>query len=292
MRRTNRQRQLTVTESLKAFNAKRYLDTGYLPANCDPEVILFAKTFADAAQERYSIDMLQKQMQYAALQSQINPHFLYNTLEAIRSEALLRNCNDIAEMTEKLSRFFRYSISSKEDFVPLREELFNLKDYFFIQQYRFDNRYTLTINVEDEALLDCYCPKMTVQPLAENAIFHGLEKKKGGGNVCVRIRGTAQKIYLTVSDNGVGIDMIKVEQINQQLQTPWHKLNHAHGQRHGMALTNVSGRIRIYFGEEYGLRINSVLGQGTDAELILPRMDELAFNRFKTMPERGWMNIP
>ena len=124
----------------------------------------------------YESKVLSKQMQYQALQSQINPHFLYNTLDSIRGEALMAGNENIASMTERLSRFFRYCISNKGNIATIRDEINNILDYFYIQEYRFGDKFHLEIEVDEE----CYSykiPQMTLQPIVENAIFHGLERK-------------------------------------------------------------------------------------------------------------------
>lgn len=220
---------------------------------------------------QYSLQLIERQIEYSALQSQINPHFLYNTLEAIRSQALLNKQPEIAMMTEKLARFFRYCISNREDIVTIRDEINNVRDYFFIQQYRFENRFNLEIIYgEQEEGLDKAIPKMTLQPIVENAIFHGLEQKKGKGTVVIRILRTLEKICIVVSDNGIGMSEEQVIQINQKLQDLMSQKEEEGIYRRGIALTNVNNRLKLQFGEEYGLRVCSVEGQGTDVEIYIP----------------------
>ncbi|MBQ7795084.1 MAG: histidine kinase, partial [Lachnospiraceae bacterium] len=232
--------------------------------------LLFDK-MQELMQSQYSLQLIEKQIEYSALQSQINPHFLYNTLEAIRSQALLNNQTEIALMTEKLARFFRYCISNREDIVTIRDEINNIRDYFFIQQYRFENRFSLEIiyNEEDDSF-DKVIPKMTLQPVVENAIFHGLEQKKGSGTVTIRILQTRSKIYIVISDDGVGMQEEQVLSMNQRLQNLGIKADETVSYRKGIALSNVNNRLKLYFGEEYGLRISSIIGQGTDVEICIP----------------------
>ena len=129
--------------------------------------------------------MLVKQAELNALQNQINPHFLYNTLECIRGKAMVQGAEQIANMTEALSAFFRYSISIQENLVTLEQELQNTKNYFLIQKYRFGNRFHLRIFLVEESEAGEYLmPKMTLQPIVENAIFHGLEKSEIGRASC------------------------------------------------------------------------------------------------------------
>ncbi|MCI8512381.1 MAG: sensor histidine kinase [Lachnospiraceae bacterium] len=225
----------------------------------------------DLMQSQYSLQLIEKQIEYSALQSQINPHFLYNTLEAIRSQALFNKQAEIAAMTEKLGRFFRYCISNREDIVTIQDELDNIRDYFFIQQYRFENRFSF--DVLCSAPLDKAIPKMTLQPIVENAIFHGLEQKRGRGAVTIQVIQTQCKFYITISDNGIGMSEEQVIRMNQKLQRLEKQNKAAEAYRKGIALTNVNNRIKLQFGEEYGLRVCSVEGQGTDVEVCIPVME-------------------
>ncbi|MDR1192735.1 MAG: sensor histidine kinase [Peptococcaceae bacterium] len=260
---------------LRHFDANAYAGQRRLPEGVHPEVAELARRVSEATGARYTADMLNKQMEYTMLQSQINPHFLYNTLEAIRSEALLGGNRGVAEMIERLSRFFRYSISSRGDFVTLQDELVNLQDYFCIQQYRFGSRFTLEVRQENEALLRCHMPKMTLQPIVENAIYHGLEQKKGPGGVALRIGCTEKKLCIWVCDDGVGIEPERARELNRRLLAPGGVPRGE--EKGGIALENVCARIRLYFGDEYGVRISSIPGEGTEVEIVLPYLDELGF---------------
>lgn len=285
MRGRDRKHLEQIREDLARFDVLQYFETGEMPPDITPEAAAFAQKMAGGARTYYSASLLKKQMQYTALQSQINPHFLYNTLEAIRSEALLCSHREIAEMTEKLGRFFRYCISSQEDFVSIRDELFNLEDYFYIQQCRFGSRFSLDMKIEEERLVSCFLPKMTLQPIVENGIFHGLEQKKGAGKITIRLFGTEKKVYLVVSDDGIGMNQEEVTAINERLKNLSDQAAKASGKRHGIALLNVNSRLRLYFGEEYGLRLNSVAGKGTDVEIVIPRLNDAEFNRLKNRSE-------
>ena len=121
------------------------------------------------------------QVELSFLQHQINPHFLYNTLDSIRSRALMDRQRKIARMTEILARFFRYCISRDDSMVRVGEELDHIRDYFYIQKFRFEDRFDMEIDVEREELLELFLPRMTIQPLVENAMIHGLEKVEHKG---------------------------------------------------------------------------------------------------------------
>ncbi|MCL2343016.1 MAG: sensor histidine kinase [Firmicutes bacterium] len=219
-------------------------------------------------------DMNKRQAQYLALQNQINPHFLYNTLESIRSEALLAGLGDLADMTESLATFFRYTITKVENLVSVEEELQNCETYFSIQQYRFGDRLELDVRCAPEDRADiyrCRIPKLTMQPILENSIIHGTELKVGTGHLVISLARTAKRLLIRISDDGLGMDEETLRRINGRLGKG--KLNIATREREsegGLALVNVDNRIRLLFGDEYGLHVFSVLGAGTDVEISLP----------------------
>ena len=231
-------------------------------------------------QDEYSVRMVDKQAKLSALQSQINPHFLYNTLECIRSEALLYDCDSIARMAKALASFFRYSISKKENIVTLREEFNNIENYFLIQSYRFDDKFSFEILAapEDREAYSCLIPKLSLQPIVENAIFHGLETKPDKGRVTIRVEMTEKNVIIIVSDDGVGIGREELERMRDSLKNSRKETDQegkSPGERgNGIALTNVSQRIKLIFGEDYGLNLYSTKGIGTDVEIILPIMTD------------------
>lgn len=231
-------------------------------------------------QDEYSVRMVDKQAKLSALQSQINPHFLYNTLECIRSEALLYDCDSIARMAKALASFFRYSISKKENIVTLREEFNNIENYFLIQSYRFDDKFSFEILAapEDREAYSCLIPKLSLQPIVENAIFHGLETKPDKGKVTIRVEMTEKNVIIIVSDDGVGIGREELERMRDSLKNSRKETDQegkSPGERgNGIALTNVSQRIKLIFGKDYGLNLYSTKGIGTDVEIILPIMTD------------------
>lgn len=215
-----------------------------------------------------------RQAQFLALQNQINPHFLYNTLEGIRSEALLAGLDKVASMTEALSTFFRYTISNVENLVTLEQELENTRNYFFIQQFRFGNRMALEVIIDDEdkqEVLSYRIPKLTLQPIVENCIIHGLECQVGQGLLRVHIETTQSRLLITVSDDGVGMESSVLKNMHRNLSVrsfEYMKREDPHG---GIALVNVNNRIKLLFGEQYGLTVTSQVGVGTDVLISLPR---------------------
>lgn len=231
--------------------------------------------YAAARTVKNSAQILNKQAELTALQSQINPHFLYNTLESIRGQALVDDNLEIAQMVEALSSFFRYSISRKGNLVTLRDELANIENYMMIQKYRFNNRFSLEVIVdeEDEVAYDFLIPRLIIQPVVENAIFHGLEEKMEGGKVTIEVIVTDRNLILTISDNGKGMNEEKLKELNAGIQSDEVILDEEakETQRNtGIALPNIHKRIRLLFGEAYGVNIYSTRGQGTDVEITIP----------------------
>lgn len=210
----------------------------------------------------------QKQAEYLALQNQINPHFLYNALEAIRADALLADCGEIAETTEALASFFRYTISNVQEYVTFSDELDNAENYFTIQRCRFGDKISMELELESEKLLEARMPKLILQPLVENAVAHGLECKLGPGTVRIVMESSAQTLFLRVRDDGIGIPDERVEELNEQFAG--NAKAAAGQQKGGIALRNVNSRIQLMFGENYGLRIFSVPGIGTECCVTLP----------------------
>ena len=221
-----------------------------------------------------AIDYSKRQAQYRALQNQINPHFLYNTLDGIRSEALLGGMDSLADMTEALASFFRYTISRTENLVTLEEELENCRTYFKIQQYRFGDRLRLEIvrDMSDwEEIRGALIPKLTLQPVLENSIIHGTELKLGEGVTRIVVERTRRRLVILVRDNGVGMEEEQLHELNRKLSQGLQEPDtSAHGTQGGVALANVNNRIRLIFGEEYGMHVYSLIGQGTDVEISIP----------------------
>ena len=225
-----------------------------------------------------TLRMNKRQAQYLALQNQINPHFLYNTLESIRSEALIAGMDKVADMTEALASFFRYTISKVENLVSVEEELHNCEIYFRIQQYRFGSRLNLAIECDPEdreEIYRCRLPKLTLQPILENSIIHGTECKIGTGHLVIRMERIGECLVIQISDDGVGMDVETLRKMNERLEKSGRLLADSSSESNGgIALVNVNNRIHLLFGEEYGLHVFSMQGVGTDVEIILPAITD------------------
>ncbi len=214
-----------------------------------------------------------QQARYLALQNQINPHFLYNVLESIRSDAIMAGVPEIGKITEALAVFFRYSTSKMDKLSTLQEELANVENYFLIQKYRFDDKLELKIKLppDDNEILKTRIPKLTLQPIVENAIKHGLEPKVTGGTIVIDIEHSDTILYLSVIDDGIGIEEARLGSLNEKLSLINAGDSSANeGGKGGIALMNVNSRIRLLMGDEYGLHILSTPGIGTEVRLIFP----------------------
>jgi two-component system sensor histidine kinase YesM len=198
-----------------------------------------------------------------ALQAQINPHFLYNTLDSIAWMCEQGRGGDAVKMIHALARLFRISISKGHELIPIAKEIEHAENYLEIQKYRYKNQFTYTFDV-DPGCLNYYCNKITLQPIIENAIMHGLDLLVDEGHITVRVRQDGEDIVFTVQDNGVGMSAEQAAAI----------LREDAQDRTGIGIKNVNDRLRIYFGRQYGLRITSELDAGTSVELRMPKVKE------------------
>ena len=262
----------------KEYRLKRILE-GYLTLE-DPETeegIALTPVVDDAEKAVYKllnstqvVNLNKRQAQYLALQNQINPHFLYNTLDGIRSEALIAGLDNVAEMTEALAVFFRYTISKVENLVTIEDELDNCRTYFMIQQYRFGERISLRIEMDEPDLGSYLIPKLTLQPILENSIIHGTEMKIGNGTTVIRVCRTDSRILIEIKDDGVGMDEDVLERLNRRLDSGVGEFQNMNNPPGGIALNNVNNRIRLLFGQEYGIQVFSIKDIGTTVEISIP----------------------
>ena len=211
-----------------------------------------------------------QELEYRMLQNEVNPHFIYNTLNSIRWMATIQHAPGIAEMVTAFARLTKSISKGTQKLVPLQEELALLNDYFTIQQYRYGGNLEIEVSrIEDERLCrDCLIPRFTLQPLVENAIFHGLEPKGGHGSVLLDISTDPDTgdVLLRITDDGVGMPP---ELVAHLLDEPAEGAEMAEKFRH-VGLWNVNRRIRYSFGEGYGLTIESEEDVGTEVTIRLP----------------------
>ena len=260
---------------LSGYSVRSLFDQGVL---LSPEIEEITKKVEKIINTDELVNASKKQAQYLALQNQINPHFLYNTLEGIRGETLNAGLENVSNMAEALATFFRYTISNVENLVLLEDELANVKNYYIIQRYRFGERLNLSVEYDDPEnemkIMTCKLPKLTLQPIVENAIYHGIERKIGKGTVRIRIETTASRLIITISDNGVGMTEERLREINNKLNRTTLEYIKPNDETHnGIATVNVNNRIKLLFGEEYGICMYSTLNVGTDVEITLPLLE-------------------
>lgn len=221
-------------------------------------------------QRRLEDEKQKKDLEYQMLQSQINPHFIYNTLNSIKWMATIQGSTGISEMTTALAKLLKSISKGTRLLVPIREELSLLRDYFTIQSYRYGGTITMDVQVDEDSLLECQIIKFTLQPLVENAIFHGVEPK-GTGHILIHVLFEQQKedgepsIRIDVTDDGVGMSAEKAAQIlqsNDDSRTDFFR---------EIGVSNVHKRLQYEFGEQYGITIESAEGEYTTMSIHIPR---------------------
>lgn len=213
----------------------------------------------------YESELGRKQAELDFLRSQINPHFLYNALESINSLASEHGIDEISDAVAALGKLFRYNVKGA-GMVPLRQELDTIRAYLTVQQLRFAEKLNVITSVRENTL-DLPIMKLLVQPLVENAVHHGIEPKSGCGTLYIGARQEADRLLISVYDDGVGIPAHELKALQSQLKDPPSSTN---GVNEHIGLMNVACRIRLQYGEEYGLWIESDPGSGTRQILTLP----------------------
>lgn len=210
------------------------------------------------------------------LQSQINPHFLYNTLDSVIWMTENGRTDDAVVMLTSLARFFRISLSRGSSIIPIRDELEHARHYLTIQKMRYKNKFSATITAED-GVESLYTIKLIVQPILENAIYHGMAYADGDGEITVRAFRDGGDVLIEVSDNGPGMP----EEVVESLLDPNGPAAAAGAKGSGIGFRNVHRRIRLTFGADYGLTIFSEPDDGTTVRIRLPALDEEAARRYR-----------
>jgi two-component system sensor histidine kinase YesM len=216
----------------------------------------------------YETRLKELDLKLKALQSQINPHFLYNTLESINCLAQIKNENEISEMIRDLARMFRYTGSGGTD-ATLEDEVTHVKDYIFLQAFRYEDKFSMEYNIPDE-LLKVKAVKLMLQPLVENAIHHGIEKIPGKGHIRINANLDGRSVIIEVRDNGIGIEMEKLGEINKKLDSTLTDLSILDERQSSIGIYNIHLRIKLLCGAVYGIRLGSVSGGGTSVIIRLP----------------------
>ena len=220
-----------------------------------------SRKILDNQRRLYESEIQNQKSLLSNLQSQINPHFLYNTLECMRSISSEYHCSQISTMCVSLAKIFRYSIAN-EVWTTFREEIEIVKQYMKIINVRFGEKIEIIYDIED-AVWDKKCPKMIIQPIIENAVQHGIEKIIGKGILEIHIREKEESIYITIKDNGHGIEEEKLQEIIFRLQSEIEPKRH-------IGLYNVHKRLELMYGKPYGLTVKSKIGVGTEVMLKMP----------------------
>ncbi|MCR4656328.1 MAG: sensor histidine kinase [Lachnospiraceae bacterium] len=208
----------------------------------------------------YETQLAQQKMEILAYRNQINPHFLYNTLSCMRDMALINDQDSIAEMAMALSDIFRYAVKAS-NIVTVRDEISYIEKYSKIIDYRFMGRIKITSDADPE-VLDKPMIRFLLQPLVENSVFHGLERKMGEGFVRVLVSENDNRIELKVEDNGCGMDEDTLKKLNEQFENQ--------KESNGIGMSNIVQRLRLFYGDDYTFRAQSVVDEGTVIWMSVP----------------------
>ena len=249
------------------------IEKGNLNAKVDAEGSYEIRHLGQSVQNMAKIQVLmadivsehekKRKQEFDTLQSQINPHFLYNTLDIIVWMIENEKPDQAVKAVTALARFFRISLSRGKSIITVKDELEHVRNYLMIQHMRFKNRFSYTIEAEDE-VLELASLKLMLQPLVENAIYHGMEFMDGDGEIFISAWKEGEDLYLKVSDNGLGMT-------EEQVARLFSDMPHTGSSRgSGIGVKNVNERIRLYFGSEYGLSIESEPDEGTVVTIHLP----------------------
>lgn len=206
----------------------------------------------------------QKEVEFEMLARQINPHFLYNTLETIRMKAYCNGQVELARVVKLLSKLMRRNLEVTERAVVLKNEVEMMTDYLEIQKFRFGSRISYKIQADDEVMGLKILP-LIIQPLVENAFVHGLEAKIGEGEIICTIKAD-EELIIIVEDNGLGIEETRLKELQMQLEEGGQRLKGSFG------LYNINQRIKLYYGKAYGIHITSTLKEGTRVTVNLPKV--------------------
>ena len=207
--------------------------------------------------------------QFKAFQAQINPHFLFNTLQVVRTIAMDNNVKSIADIAKSLAKMFRYSINRDNEIVTIGEEIEHVRNYISIQKYRYGEKFDVEYDLDDD-VCKYKIIKFIIQPLIENAIYHGIETKRGRGHLRITARKHENTVIVKVIDDGIGIPEDKVNNINRAFQGFEYKEEKQEHGSIGIGITNVDSRIKLYYGKNYGLKIESSENSGTMVQITIP----------------------
>ena len=256
-----------ILQNIKKVGKGEYKNISAVPADCVEIQELDAGTRKMAGRIKGLLENVRKEQEAQHLtelqliQAQVNPHFLYNTLDTIVWLVEGGMEQDAVDMITSLSVFFRTSLSKGKDIIPLSEEERHTLSYLEIQQSRYRDILEFEINIPAE-LDNIMVPKLTLQPLAENALYHGIKNKRGKGKILIEGFDLGEDMMLRVTDNGQGMTPERLHEVQEAIRT---------GERAGFGLAAVSERIALYYGPGYGLKISSTEGEGTVMEVYMAK---------------------
>lgn len=258
-----------LVKAMKDFETKAE-EFSYQPVHGSSEILALSDSFGHMVVQIQELmekvrneEITLRKTELKALQAQINPHFLYNTLDAIGWLCEEERNKDAVEMVNALARLFRISISKGHELIPIEKEVEHARSYLMIQNFRYKNQFVYSFDIEEECL-SYLCNKITLQPIIENAIYHGINRMVDEGRIDIKIFREGEAIVFTVADNGVGMSREQCAGI----------LKREPGDQTGIGIKNVNDRIKIYFGEEYGITIDSEEDEGTVVSIRMPKVEE------------------
>ncbi|MDO7907148.1 sensor histidine kinase [Paenibacillus sp. JX-17] len=223
-----------------------------------------------------------REAELRSLQAHIKPHFLYNTLDTIHWMARRKGADDVSDMVEALSRLFRIGLSKGENIIPLADEIQHIQSYIQIQKTRYRDRLVFSLE-QEPGTGELPVLKLLLQPVVENAIYHGIKARRGPGHIQISVRQTEDRLYLTVRDNGAGMTEERLKELREKLREPLQAIEmqangiDKNGRSYGML--NVQARIRLAFGDDYGIELKSREGEGTQVTITHPLLKEMAEER-------------
>ncbi|WP_054024407.1 sensor histidine kinase [Bacillus sp. FJAT-28004] len=227
------------------------------------------ETVSTLKYKEVSLQLREKEAMVKALQAQINPHFLYNSLDIIKSMAYLEDMPEIVKMARSLADFYRYTAKDTDSMVKLEDELTQLKYYLSIIHVRFPGTFRSQFSVNDK-FMDCLIPKLIIQPLVENAVKYAIEPKEGKGSIIVNAFDDRTDLVIEVADTGPGIRPDRLMEINRMLMQLSENAQHEYGRQQSLGIANVHARIVLQYGNRYGVCMDSFEGRGTVVSIRLP----------------------
>ncbi|MCA0755420.1 histidine kinase [Paenibacillus sp. N4] len=254
------------------FHVVHNNEIGVLGANLNKmldDIDSLGKEVQSTQARMYEIELTKKQVEISAFRNQINPHFLYNTLESIRAVALYHDVEVIADISASLSSMFRYAVKGS-NFVTVREEIDHAKEYAKIIDFRFRGRFKIEFDAEED-LQGERMLKMLLQPIVENAVFHGLEREIGSGIVRIAVRRTESgHVRISIRDNGYGMDEQQYAKLTGKLELYNEPGYMNKDTDKGIGLMNIYRRIKLFYGDEADLKLESRLNEGTTVSITFP----------------------